>query len=95
MPRPGEDPVQAPLILKLEGNKVTGRFARDESRWLEIQDGQLKGSEVSWTVKRDRPDGSSVTYRMSGKLENGKITGVAKANLEGQEVTSEWSARKK
>ena len=95
MPRPGEDPVQAALILKLEGTKVTGRFARDESRWLEIQDGKLNGSEVSWAVKRDRPDGSTVTYQMSGKLENGKITGVAKANLDGQEITSEWGARKK
>ncbi|MBI4663781.1 MAG: hypothetical protein HY735_33690 [Verrucomicrobia bacterium] len=95
MPRPDAEPVQAPLILKSQGDKVAGRFARDETRWLEIQEGRMTGNEFSWTVKRDRADGSMVTYRMSGKLADGKIVGVAKATIEGQEITSEWSARRK
>ncbi|MBI2929697.1 MAG: hypothetical protein HYY24_28895 [Verrucomicrobia bacterium] len=88
-------PVSAALILKAEGDKVTGKFARDETRWLEIQDGKLTGNEFSWTVKRDRPDGSILTYRMSGKVEGDKITAKALTTLDGNEATSEWSAKRK
>ncbi|MBI4327829.1 MAG: hypothetical protein HY674_21575 [Chloroflexi bacterium] len=88
-------PVSAALVLKAEGGMVTGKFARGENRWLEIQEGKVNGNEFSWTVKRDRPDGSILTYRMSGKVEGDKITGQAKTEMDGQESTSEWSAKRK
>ena len=88
-------PVSAALILKVEGDKVTGKFARGEDRWLEIENGKVNGSEFSWTVKRDRPDGSIMTYRMSGKVEGDKITAKARTETDGQEATSEWSALRK
>jgi len=89
------DPVEAPLILKQEDNLVTGRFARGPDRWLEIENGKVNGSGFTWTVKRDRPDGSIMTYRMSGKLDGDKITGAAKTEMDGNEITSEWSAKRK
>ncbi len=91
---PDGNPIEAPLILKQQGNQVTGRFARGQDRWLEIENGKVNGSEFTWMVKRDRPDGSIMTYRMSGKLEGDKITGVAKTQMDGSEVTSEWSAKR-
>ena len=92
---PSGNPIEAPLILKTEGDKVTGKFARGEDRWLEIQNGKITGNEFSWTVKRDRPDGGAMTYRMSGKLADGKITGMTKTEIDGSEVSSEWGARRK
>ncbi len=92
---PDGNPVSAPLILKQEGEKVTGRFARGNDRWLEIENGKAIGSEFSWTVTRDRPDGGSMKYRMSGKIEGDKITGTAKTEMDGSEVTSDWSAVRK
>ena len=89
------NPVEAPLVLKQDGNQVTGRFARDASRWLEIENGKANGSEFTWTVKRDRADGSIMTYRMSGKLDGDRITGTAKTEMDGNEITSEWSAKRK
>ncbi len=92
---PDGNPIEAPLVLKQDGNSVTGKFARGQDRWLEIENGKVDGNEFTWIVKRDRPDGSIMTYRMSGKLEGNKITGIAKTQMDGSEVTSEWSAGRK
>ena len=89
------NPVEAPLVLKQDGTLVTGRFARGPDRWLEIENGKVNGSEFTWTVKRDRPDGSIMTYRMSGRLAGNKITGTAQTEMNGNEITSEWSAKRK
>jgi beta-glucosidase len=88
-------PGSADLVLKQEGEKVTGKFARDETRWLQIENGKATGNEFTWIVKRDRPDGSILTYRMAGKVEGDKITAKATTTLDGNEVTSEWSAKRK
>jgi beta-glucosidase len=87
-------PVAARLILKQEGRAVTGRFARDATRWLEIEKGQVDGDAFTWIVKRDRPDGSLMTYQMSGKFTGTQITGRAKTTMDGQEVVVDWSAKR-
>jgi beta-glucosidase len=92
---PDGNPMDAALVLKQEGAKVTGRFARDETRWLEIENGKAEGNRFSWIVQRDRPSGGSMTYEMSGELEDGKITGKAKTLMDGNEVVVDWSARRK
>jgi GDSL-like Lipase/Acylhydrolase family len=83
------------LILNLDNGKLVGKLSRGEDRWLEIQNAEVNGNEVSWIVKRDRPDGSILTYRISGKVDNGVIEGVAKTDLDGQERSVKWTARKK
>lgn len=83
------------LIFATENGKLVGKISRDEDRWLEIQNAEIKGNELSWMVKRDRRDGSIATYQVSGKVENGVIRGVVKGNLDGQERTFDWTARKK
>jgi lysophospholipase L1-like esterase len=83
------------LILEANDGRVSGKFSRGEDRWLEIQNGELKGNEVSWIVKRDRRDGSTMSYRMSGQVEDGKITGTVKAQVDGEERSMEWTAQKK
>lgn len=92
---PDGNPVEAPLILKQDGARVTGRFARGPDRWLEIEDGKINGDSFSWTVKRDRPDGSVMVYRMSGTLDGDKTTGKVTTVLEGSETTADWSARRR
>ncbi len=83
------------LELKLEGNKLTGRFARDESRWLAIENGKLEGNEMSFTVKRDRPDGGTMVYQMTGKLVDGTIQGSTRTEMDGVPTTAEWSASRR
>lgn len=92
---PDGNPVDAALILKQDGDKITGKFARGENRWLDIEEGKIAGNQFSWTVKRDRANGGTMVYKMSGGLENGQIKGIVKADVDGQEMTTEWSARRK
>jgi beta-glucosidase len=89
------NPIEAALVLKQQGQQVTGKLARGPDRWLEIEDGKVAGSQFTWTVKRERPGGGVMVYRMSGKLEGDKIIGQAKTDLEGNEITVEWSAKRK
>jgi beta-glucosidase len=88
-------PVEAALILRQDGDQVTGKFARGPDRWLEIQNGVVTGNQFTWIVKRDRPDGNTITYEMSGKLEGDRIVGQAKTEVDGQPATTEWGARRK
>jgi beta-glucosidase len=91
---PDGNPVSAPLILKREGDRVTGRFSRGPDRWLEIENGKASGNEFSWTVTRDRPSGGMMTYEMTGKLEGDVIKGRAKTTMDGNPVDVEWSAKR-
>ena len=61
----------------------------------EIENGKVNGNEFSWIVKRDRPNGEMISYRMTGKVEGDTITARAKTTLDGNEATSEWSAKRK
>ena len=88
-------PVTAALVLKQDGDKVTGKFQRDETRWLEIENGKVTGNEFSWVVKRDRPDGSIITYNMTGKLAGDTIKAKATTKLDGADAMSEWTAKRK
>lgn len=88
-------PVSAPLILEQDGGKVTGKFSRAPNKWLTIEDGKLAGSEFTWTVNRDRPDGGIMTYRMTGKVEGDTIKGRAKTVIDGNETEADWSAKRK
>ena len=94
MKGPDGNPVAAAMILKQDDGRVTGKIARGPDRWLEIQNGQVVGNECSWTVTRDRANGGTMTYRMSGKLVDGQLVGVAKTEMDGNEVTSDWSAKR-
>ncbi|MBE7501507.1 MAG: hypothetical protein HS113_14635 [Verrucomicrobiales bacterium] len=92
---PDGNPIEAPLILAQRGGEVTGRFARDASRWLEIENGKVEGNRLSWRVQRERQDGSTMTYEMWGTLEDGTIRGQTKTLMDGREVTVDWSAKRK
>jgi len=92
---PDGKPVTAPLLLKSADGRVTGFFERPDGRELTIENGRLLGDKFTWTAKRDRPDGSTMIYEMSGQLVDGKIEGQAKTTFNGQEIASPWSAKRK
>jgi lysophospholipase L1-like esterase len=89
------EPVVGLLVLAQNGSKITGKFARDETRWLEIKDGVLNGEKLNWTVQRDRPNGGTMTYRMSATIKDGRISGMTETDLDGQTIKLPWSAERK
>lgn len=94
---PDGEPVSSPLILKKDGKVITGKFARNADSWLQIEGGSISGNELKWSVKRDRPGGAgTMTYEMTAKIESdGTIKGTAKTKLDGNEMTSPWTAKRK
>jgi len=94
MPGPNQEPVDLSFSLRQDGSKLTGTFARPDGRKLEIQNGRIDGTEFSWTVKRDRPDGGTMVYEMSGKVRDGKLAGQTKTEMAGSAVTLEWTGKR-
>jgi hypothetical protein len=90
----GED-IFIPFTLKVENGVITGEFNLGE-RNLKIEDGKLEGDKLSWTLKRQRGDGSAMVYKMTGKVESAdKLTGNTSADMGGQNVDMPWSAARK
>jgi len=92
MAGPDGQPVEALLTLRQEGGAVTGRFQRDDTRWLDVQNGRVSGDTFSWRVRRDRPNGLTMTYEMSGSFTADAIQGRTTTQVDGAEATSDWTA---
>lgn len=95
LPGPNGDPVDLAFSLKQDGSKLGGRFARPDGRWLEIRDGKVEGSTFSWTIRRDREGGETMTYQMSGTIDGGKLVGVTKTEMGGNPVQIDWTAKRR
>lgn len=85
----------AALTLKVEDGKLTGKFVFEGDRVLEISEGTAEGDTLKFTVKRNRAEGGSMTYKMTGKVDGKTIKGSATAveMPDGGEMT--WSATRK
>lgn len=90
----GED-VEGPLLLKVDGGKVSGEFRTDAGRALPIREGSIEGQRINLVVTRNRPQGGDMTYRMTGTLTGATIEGTATTEFNGNPVTMPWSARRK
>ncbi len=94
VPGPNQEPVELPLTLKQNGGQLTGKVGRPDGRSIEILDGKVAGDRVSWTMKRDRPEGGPMTYSLSGQASGGKLAGDATTEFGGNPVTIQWSAKR-
>lgn len=95
VPGPNQEPVELALTLKQEGTKLTGGVARPGGGLLAIDRGEVRGSEVSFTIKRNRDNGEAMVYDIKGKLDGGKLAGKASTTMEGNAITIDWSAKRR
>lgn len=92
MPGPGGQEVTADLTLQVDGEKLTGEFAfNGGSRKLTITNGSVKGNDLKFTIQRDRPQGGSMTYQLTGKLDGDSMKGSASSEM----GNAEWTAKRK
>ena len=54
-------------------------------------EGTVKGTEITWTTTRTRPDGGEFTIVYTGKVDGKKMTGTMEL---GQMGTGDWSAER-
>jgi len=78
--------------LKAEGDKLTGTVS-GRNRDTAIEDGKLKGDEVSFKVTREF-NGNKVVMKYNGKVSGDTITGRVESERDGQPQKRDWVAKK-
>ena len=83
--------------LKVAGEKVTGTVTspgRDgQESETEIQDGKLKGDEISFSTTREF-NGNKMTSKYSGKVAGDTIKGKIEFERNGEPQTRDWEAKR-
>ena len=83
------------LVLKLEGDKLTGKLSapgRNGVNETEIADGKLTGADVSFCVVRTF-NGNTSTNKYSGTVADGAIKGKVEFNRNGDAQSRDWEAK--
>ena len=80
------------IKLKQEGEKVTGTVSGRNADTA-IEEGTIKGEEVSFKVTREF-QGNKVVTKYSGKVSGDTITGKSESDRDGQARTRDWVAKK-
>ena len=96
--RNGGEPRKTTLVLKVEGEKLTGKITSPgrqggEPQATEISEGKVKGSEVSFQVVREY-NGNKFTMKYSGKLEGDTLKGKIESERDGQTQSRDWEAKR-
>ena len=85
------------LVLKLDGDKLTGKLTFPgrggaEPTPTDITDGKITGSDVSFSVVRNM-GGNDVTIKYSGKVADGAIKGKIDMDRNGTPTSRDWEAK--
>lgn len=67
---------QVKLILKVEGNTLTGTLESQLTGLNELTDGSVEGNELSWTVNAKTPMGP-LKLKVMATVDGDKISGKA------------------
>ena len=96
--RNGGDPRTSTLKLKADGDKLTGKVSspgRDgQARETDIEDGKIKGDEVSFKVVREF-NGNKFTTKYNGKVSEDAIKGKVEIDRgQGDPQSRDWEAKR-
>ena len=85
------------LKLKVEADKLTGTLIspgrQGTTNETKIEDGKLKGDEISFTVTREF-NGNKMTSKYSGKVTADAIKGKFEFERNGEPTTRDWEAKR-
>ena len=96
--RGGGEAREITLKLKAEGEKLTGTLSMPgrqggEARETAIEDGKVKGDEISFNITREF-GGNKMVTKYSGKVEGDTIKGKTEMERGGQTRSRDWEAKK-
>jgi len=84
------------LVLKLDGDKLTGKLTAPgrggQTMSQEISDGKITGADVSFCVVRTFND-NTITNKYSGTLADGVIKGKMEFVRNGESQSRDWEAK--
>jgi hypothetical protein len=84
--------------FKVEGEKLTGTVSMPgrggaAATDIQITNGKVKGSDVSFEVTREM-GGNQMVQKYSGKVEGDTIKGKMEMDMGGNPVSRDWEAKK-
>jgi len=82
---------ESKVILKLEGDKLTGSMPGRDGRSTEIKNATFKDNEVTFDAERGRGDFRMLS-KFQGKLDGDKIKGVIETQFNDGPRTNDWDA---
>jgi len=96
--REGSTPRKMTLKLKTEGEKLTGKLTMPgrqgaEPREVEIQEGKIKGEEISFNVVREF-NGNKMVSKYTGKIAGDAIKGKMEFERNGEKMSRDWEAKR-
>ena len=59
---------------------------------LPLTEGRVEGANVEFRIVRDRPNGGSMVYRMTGSVTEDTLEGEVATEFQGQPMTQTWKA---
>jgi hypothetical protein len=83
---------EAKLVLKQEGEKVTGSYKARDGKETPIENGKVKGDEVTFDVNREVGD-QKMLFKYSGKVSGDVITGKIVFGRD-KPTPHEWEAKR-
>jgi hypothetical protein len=81
------------LMLKAEGEKLTGAISLPNGQSNEIMNGEFKNDEVSFITVRER-NGQTFTTKFKGKVDGDTIKGKTERERDGQTMILDWEAKR-
>ncbi|MFO1498590.1 MAG: hypothetical protein U1G07_09390 [Verrucomicrobiota bacterium] len=89
---------QSTAKLKVEGDKLMGTVSSPgrqgaEPRETAIENGKVKGDEISFTVTREF-QGNKFTQKFMGKVSGDSIKGKIESERNGQPMSRDWDAKR-
>jgi hypothetical protein len=90
---PNGSTINQKMVLKLDGEKLTGTTTGRGGNEVAIEEAKLKGNEISFQVTRER-DGDKIVTKYYGKVSGDAIAGKIESNFGGQPRTSDWEAKR-
>jgi hypothetical protein len=91
--RPDGQTMESTLKLKQDGEKLTGVWVRRDGQEVAIEEGKIKGKEVSFQITRER-DGNKFVMKYSGQVEGDEIKGKISGTFGGEERSFDWNAKR-
>jgi hypothetical protein len=85
------------LKLKVDGDKVTGTVSspgrQGQATDTAIEDGKLKGDEISFTVTREF-NNNKIVAKYNGKISGDTIKGKVETERNGNTQSRDWEAKR-
>lgn len=96
--RGGGQERKSTLKLKLEGEKLTGAMVTPgrqggDPRETPIEDGKIKGDEISFTITREF-NNNKMVFKYSGKVSGDTLKGKIDSERDGQTRSRDWEAKR-